>query len=170
MPKNHPHSGKLNDVLFQIVKLQKKDTPPNGDDTWVYELEGIGKNPDNLVCKSCSPQTTIWLENLFTYKYGTAKDIGGFQPSIESIYGRYPPGTKRAEFGIVDFNFNGVNRPNANIYAQKQVQNSIPESSALLLEKILIFNYALTRLQQPELILRGISTNYGLPPGNAIFR
>ena len=45
---------------------------------------------------------------------------------------------------------------------------AVTENMALLLEKILIFNYILSNQQQPALRVRNIKTRHDLPPGNPI--
>jgi hypothetical protein len=167
IPRDHPHRDKLQIILAQVNDLKRKNIPPNGENTWVYRLEGLSKNPDILKCRSCDPIITMWLEKGLTYKFGTAKDKGTFQQSILDRYsGEY------SLYGFTGFQFNNsIPVPNANVFASSMSTFALPKSAALLLEKILIFNYTLTGLERPtDLWSRGIQTQYGLPPGNTRYK
>jgi hypothetical protein len=166
IPENHPYKEKLQETLRQLYKLL--DKPDQGTNAWVYELKGIGKIPDQLICRSClAPNTDrrIDLRTDETFKFGIAQDEGTFQTSMDARY----PNTQKAIWGIVDFNFQGTpTRTNANLFAKSYTNTSINKAHALILEKILIFNYILQDVQQPILRNRIISTTGNLPPGNPI--
>ena len=100
------------------------------------------------------------------YKYGTAQDYNtGFSGAVEKRY-KY----QKAQYGIIGFNFLHSPNPSANVTAVNMTPyGAIPRTQALLLEKILIFNHALFKIQAEQLNARGIKTNHNLPPGNKQF-
>lgn len=164
VPQDHPDRDYLTSLYIQIKQILAK--PDDASLTWVYELQGLGINPDNLLCKSCDPPKSISLNSSETYKFGITQDVGGFSTSMDARY----TNAEKQTYGITNINFWGVTRPNANILAVQQVSEPVYRNHALLLEKILIFNYILTFQQQIPLRVRGIRTKNDLPPGNAIGR
>jgi hypothetical protein len=95
------------------------------------------------------------------------EDWGATGDFVLSVDNRYPA-YQKSIWGITDFNFVGITRPNANVFAKSYTTISIDRVHALILEKILIINYVLQDEQQPTLRNRIIITNGNLPPGNPI--
>jgi hypothetical protein len=168
IPKEHPHYDFLLRKRLEIIKDSYKQYKYNDSLTWVYHLKkNFTPNPYGFDCKSCLPNATpVVLLTGETYKFGTAMDRGSFE---ESVNRRYE--SEKTQLGITSFEYWGFT-PNidANMYANQITPNKVRNKVALLIEKILLFNYVLNSPQKAILSSRGINTKNGLPPGHAIFR
>ena len=164
IPTSDPDYGYLTTGLKDIQNLEGKPLDPTENRAFVYQLIA-GPSTSPLNCKSCKPPRAEIFYSGEIYKYGIAKDQGdGFFET--AVLGRYHS-FERGTYGITGFNFSNLQNPSANITAVNMTSaGPIPRSQALLLEKILIFNHALFKIQSTELAKRGIVTNRNLPPGN----
>lgn len=176
IPQEHPNADYLIRMRKSISKALDDQNDPDPNLRWVYHLKKnfIPNTIPGFLCKSCQP-TTIhpvapnnYVELLVgeTYKFGVAIDENNsFQLSVEGRYSN----TERFLMGITSFQYLGVTPSvTANMFADQITPNPVKNKVALLIEKILIFNYILNSPQKAILRARGIQTKNGLPPGLAI--
>ena len=169
IPKEHPNYDYLVRTRLSISRALDDQSGPNTDLRWVYHLKKNPiPNPSGFLCKSCiTPPALSYITLLQseTYKFGIALDKGDFQSSMEYRY----QASEKFLLGLTSFQyFMVVPSPNANMYAEQITPYPVREKVALLIEKILIFNYILNSPQKTIMSARGITTKNGLPVGLAI--